>query len=269
LFIAEDGVNLQLSGALGIIDNIKKCFNLNKNTCAVFCREKLELGDVTVISESSILCWASAIYSSIKDIPIPSILFSKKFACWFNRGTFFRLHIARHLDQKYNQDSYILYRERGMISDVRLSRYFLGDLDWSTRNTPIVVNDDGMWVEALGMRIHTGSDYFIEVIVEADPNSSTFITEKTIKNLYIGKPFLTMCGVGCLEYIRSHGFKTFSPWINEEYDLIENTYLRLEAIKQEIDRIASIPMSELKLMYQEMIPIFEHNRQVYIDLVKN
>ena len=65
---------------------------------------------------------------------------------------------------------------------------------------------------------------------------------------------------GILEKIRSFGFKTFSPWIDESYDTIANNYQRLEAIKQEIDRISTLDINEL---HQKLIPTLEHNRETY------
>ena len=70
-----------------------------------------------------------------------------------------------------------------------------------------------------------------------------------------------MGGVGILAKIRSFGFKTFSPWIDESYDNITNNYLRLEAIKREIDRISTINAESTQ---QELMPILEHNRRIFL-----
>jgi hypothetical protein len=42
---------------------------------------------------------------------------------------------------------------------------------------------------------------------------------------------------------------------------IENNYLRFEAIKCEIDRLAAMSIDELNLMTKEMLPILMHNRR--------
>ena len=70
--------------------------------------------------------------------------------------------------------------------------------------------------------------------------------------------------IGILAKLKSFGFKTFSPWINESYDDITNNYLRLEAIKQEIDRLADLDITHL---YQELLPILEHNRETYVKYI--
>ena len=70
-----------------------------------------------------------------------------------------------------------------------------------------------------------------------------------------------MSGQGTLEKIRSFGFKTFGPWIDESYDTITNNYQRLEAVKREIDRISTLDTNQI---HQELMPILEHNRQVFL-----
>jgi hypothetical protein len=205
----------------------------------------------------------------IKDIAIPKGPFIKKFAIWFNRGTFTRLDIARHLFENYPDNSFISYQEQGMLADRKLKEYFSDNINWSDQHTPIVYDEIfpnrrfnfELIVEA---RRKPYNDYFIEIVAETDTLTTNWITEKTVKNLYIGKPFIVMGGPGILDKIRSFGFQTFSPWIDESYDLIKNNYQRLEAIKREIDRIANKSTVELQEMHQQLLPVFEHNRKEYI-----
>ena len=64
--------------------------------------------------------------------------------------------------------------------------------------------------------------------------------------------------------IKGIGFKTFSPWIDEGYDDIENISGRLQAIKQEVDRLATV---DLDALVTELLPILEHNRETYENLI--
>jgi len=266
LFISEDGANLALSGALTVINNVISCFKLTPDTCAVVCREQLEILNAKVIYNEAIDYWCRVLYPTIKSIPIYTDPFRKKFSCWFNRGTIFRFEIAQHLFKNYRDDSYISYQEKGIVLDRNLSRHF--DLTWANGNTPIIYD------KLFEKRVYTHDmivgetrkqyrNYFIEIVVESDILSSDWITEKTVKNLYIGKPFIVMCAPHTLDRIRSKGFKTFSPWINESYDTIENIYDRMTAIKQEVDRLAGMSLEQLTRLHLDMIPILEHNRKIY------
>jgi len=265
LFLSEDGANLAQSGAVAVITNIINCFGLNHDTCAVVCREYLNIPNVAVIVKESIDYWCRVLYPTIKDIPISPGPFAKKFAVWFHRGTFYRLDLARHLFENHFDSSYISYQESGVITDRKMAEYFTDDIAWAKNHTPIIydqlfpdrVYDFDMIVGA-GRKPYL--EYFMEIVAETDILSTNWITEKTIKNLYIGKPFIVMGGAGTLERLRSRGFKTFSPWVNETYDTIANIHGRLTAIKQEIDRLATVDLNQL---YKELLPTLEYNREVY------
>jgi hypothetical protein len=58
------------------------------------------------------------------------------------------------------------------------------------------------------------------------------LTEKTLKPIACGHPFILAAGPGALEYIRSYGFKTFAPYIDESYDQETDSLKRLEKIEQ-------------------------------------
>ena len=267
LFISEDGANIQNTAARQIIENIRDCFQLDDTSCAVICREDIKIDNVLIINKPSIPYWCNVLYPYIKDIAISQGPFSKKFASWVNRGTFYRLEITKHLHENYKDFSYISYQEPGMVADRALVDYFPNNV-WAKDSTPIVY-DQLFPNRVFDFDLIVGgdrkpyNDYFLEIVTETDILTTDWITEKTVKNLYIGKPFIMMSGQHSLEKLRSFGFKTFSPWINEQYDTESNIYLRLEAVKQEIDRVADMVLDQLSAMHKEMLPIFQHNRAVY------
>lgn len=268
LFLSEDGAILQQSGAIEIIKNIVDCFRLNQTTCLVVCREEIKISNVSTIIIESIPYWCKILYPTIKNIGIPQGPFSKKFAVWFNRGTVYRLNLARHLTENYKEDSYISYQESGMILDKKLEDQFQDEIDWASTNTPIIYdqifpNRTYTHDMIVGSGRKPYDDYFMEIIGETDTLTTNWITEKTVKNLYIGKPFIIMGGYGILKKIRSFGFRTFNPWIDESYDDITNNYQRLEAIKHEIDRLAQLSYADIAEMHKQLLPTLEHNRRTY------
>ena len=56
------------------------------------------------------------------------------------------------------------------------------------------------------------------------------LTEKILRPIALGQPFILTSTHGSLEYLRSYGFKTFASVIDETYDTIENPVERLETI---------------------------------------
>ena len=87
------------------------------------------------------------------------------------------------------------------------------------------------------------------------------ITEKTLRALACGKPFILAGTPGSLRYIRSYGFKTFSPYINENYDHITDHSQRLQAITSEMMRIACLPKQQKSKLFQGCHAIAEHNKK--------
>ena len=55
------------------------------------------------------------------------------------------------------------------------------------------------------------------------------------------------------------GYKTFDQFINEDYDSIDDSIPRIEAIIKEIVRLNSISNEHLSNMLYQMFPILEHN----------
>ena len=89
-------------------------------------------------------------------------------------------------------------------------------------------------------------------------------TEKTYKFIMAKMPFI-LCGMpGALAVLRETGYKTFSPWINEAYDLIENDEDRAVAIAEEIERLCSMSDEWWLDAQKELIPRLEHNFEYLI-----
>jgi len=87
------------------------------------------------------------------------------------------------------------------------------------------------------------------------------LTEKIFKPIVSARPFVLVAAPGNLAYLRSYGFETFSPWIDESYDLVEDNDKRLDMIAHEIYRISNLPVQALQDIKQQMIPILEHNKR--------
>jgi len=103
----------------------------------------------------------------------------------------------------------------------------------------------------------------IHVVLETIFDKRIHLTEKTLRPIACGQPFILANGPKSLEYLRSYGFKTFEPWINESYDLQMNTQQRLEAIVLEMIRISKLPKKELTILVKECNQIAEYNKKVF------
>jgi len=83
------------------------------------------------------------------------------------------------------------------------------------------------------------SDSLFNIVTESnfsDGNYSRF-TEKTIKPLLVGRPFIIVGSPHTLSNLRDLGFATFREVVNEDYDSISDPAERLQAVFNEISRL--------------------------------
>lgn len=87
------------------------------------------------------------------------------------------------------------------------------------------------------------------------------LTEKIFKPIVAARPFILVAAPGNLAYLRSYGFKTFHPWINESYDDIIDPDQRLNAIATEIEKISQLSKRQLNNLLREMAPVLDYNKK--------
>lgn len=110
------------------------------------------------------------------------------------------------------------------------------------------------------------NNIFLDVACETYFTGRTFFpTEKTWRSIISKTPFVIQGPIGYLKNLKRLGFKTFDQFWSEEYDTAGGA-LRLYEIKNVIDYVGSKPLGHLCSMYQDMLPILEHNYQVFQQL---
>jgi hypothetical protein len=109
--------------------------------------------------------------------------------------------------------------------------------------------------------INTYTRSFCSIVTETfiDENFNVFLSEKIMKPLACGHPFLLMSSAGGIAQIRKLGFQTFSPIFDETYDLIESPQLRVEALLIQILEISNKSIHDIHDMYNIIKPILEYN----------
>lgn len=90
---------------------------------------------------------------------------------------------------------------------------------------------------------------------------SLFLTEKTYKCLALCHPFILMARPHSLRELRRQGYKTYSPFIDESYDDIENDDLRFEAIMKEVKRLCNFTGGDWEVWQSGIKEIVEYNQQ--------
>jgi hypothetical protein len=94
-------------------------------------------------------------------------------------------------------------------------------------------------------------------------NKRIHLTEKTIRPIACGHPFILVAGPGSLAYLRKYGFQTFSPFINESYDLEPDPTLRMQLIAKEMQRLSNLPSVELSNIVGQCKEIARYNQELF------
>jgi len=86
------------------------------------------------------------------------------------------------------------------------------------------------------------------------------LTEKILRPIACGHPFILAAGPGSLDLLRKYGFKTFHPWIDESYDTVIDPDDRIEHLIKEMKRLADLSQETLDLVLSECQVIADHNK---------
>lgn len=107
------------------------------------------------------------------------------------------------------------------------------------------------------------SNSFVDVIHETHdglPTGSQIFTEKTMRSIYLGKPFLLIGSAGSLQELHKLGFKTFSDFWDESYDFHPNLFDRQDLIFEQLIKLCNTSDKELQEIISKMQPVLKHNQ---------
>ena len=100
------------------------------------------------------------------------------------------------------------------------------------------------------------------LVVETDltENHEFFLTEKTIKLLLVGQPFVIVSTPNFLNHLHQLGFKTYNLLWNEDYDQEPNFELRVQKIIQLCNYLSKFDWQAHR---PELEQIQKHNRFIF------
>ena len=101
-------------------------------------------------------------------------------------------------------------------------------------------------------------DVVLETVFDVD---KIYLTEKVLRPIACGKPFLLMGPPGSLEFLRGYGFRTFGQYIDESYDCENNSITRAHAVVHEMQRITRLSGPRKQKLWQQLQSVADYNRQ--------
>lgn len=125
--------------------------------------------------------------------------------------------------------------------------------DHESYQSPINLHQDGR------DESHLFQNVFLNVVNEThQPDDLVFITEKTYRSINYCRPFVINGDKGSLQYLKEMGFQTFNNFWDESYDT-DDDHTKITKICRIVENVCSMDIQELYALYQEMLPILEHN----------
>lgn len=183
---------------------------------------------------------------------------------------------AASLMFKHRDTGYLSLSKTGYFED-----YYENALREVFENYPVFLKayQDNSIEKYLPLKIHDGYD--VETVTPCDDEkedkfynsylhitSETFMTnckhriffsEKTFKPILYMQPFVHLNQAHSLKHIRSLGYQTFSPYIDESYDDIEDDEQRIISAINSAEKFINLSTSELHEKMIELLPILLHN----------
>ena len=166
----------------------------------------------------------------------------------FDKETFFRvpkeLFIGKGIAKKLDKCADKLVEMTPLVVDVKEwdTNHFDTSPDWAYNKT-----------------------YFSVITNTWFDMDTQFLDEKVWKAIANKHPFIVVGNYKILEELRRQGFKTFSPLIDESYDLEQHPYKRMKLIIKEIKRLSNFTMEEMNDWYKEFESILNHNYDMLFD----
>ena len=211
----------------------------------------------------------------IKDVDIDDK--SKHFLCYLrNCGRPHRNAIASYFQHNTlwdkNNLSFLKNSFRGDIpKDILPKQYWSSSVDLNT--LPKIEIDTQNLQDTQGFDTSFSSNWkhyqetFLSIVSETIYDGRlNFFSEKICKPLINLHPFILMSTPYSLKFLKKFGFKTFHPFINEQYDTEENDLKRMQMIFDELDKFRNKSDKELKDWWEEILPVLEHNQKTFINM---
>ena len=159
---------------------------------------------------------------------------------------------------------------KGRVSIGKFDNNETDSIKQLSKMSPLIIDRtlDINWAGNIEVPDHEAT--FMSIVTETLIDESVlFISEKIWKPIVVGHPFMILGNVGTLKYLKNLGFKTFEKWFNESYDNEIVHHKRVEMVVSEIDKFRDKTVDELKMIREEMREICTHNRDRFIEIVKD
>jgi len=285
-----EGPDLASLGLYDFISQRAKLLNYSLERISVITANALERHNtINIVYMSSI-----HLIDNAKDylVAIQKDQHLKHFGLFIGRSNAPRLQLASNINRNYQDKTILSYHfnhsddfHRSNIGLERLiSDYNYPNFDQASeflKKCPIIPNGSASTVIDTTLDINPAQQllkndqdtfltmynkFFVELVCESYFTGQTFFpTEKTFRPMLLKTPFIIQGPQYFLHNLRKLGFRTFDRWWSEGYAEDPDGYQIIEILRL-VNIIAQKRPNELSDMYQDMLPVLEHNYQLALNL---
>ena len=158
------------------------------------------------------------------------------------------------------KDSLIKFSPIENNNDYRNHKFCNTDFSINTTLDHLPVNNS----QSCSSADYSASDYqtcAIDVVLETlFDDDRIHLTEKILRPIACGKPFVLASTAGSLQYLKNYGFETFGELIDESYDKIKDPLQRLQAIIKVLKDISQMTNGKKTELFSKMHEIAYKNQ---------
>jgi hypothetical protein len=89
-----------------------------------------------------------------------------------------------------------------------------------------------------------------------------FHSEKIFKAIRAKHPFVLLSTPNSVAGLREMGYKSYHPYINEEYDNVSDDHDRLSMVMDEVERLSNMTDDETRIWLENVKPIAQYNYEL-------
>lgn len=274
----NEGPCLRSCNFYDMLDNIVETFKIDKKRFTIQTSNVEEFhSEYNIEIENNV--WVNnskklQINNKVKDSTLYTV------GCFIGKTNWNRLVLLGWLDKFFNEKSLLTCHydnnSQSQLSALELNEIFqicpdeihnavnfLKICPKKIANMSMRYDDKTRYDDIMSILNELSSSYhtiFSELVCETYYSGITFFpTEKTFRPIMQLTPTITFGPRGFLSNMQRCGFKTFSNYWDESYDDLQD-YERIQAIQVILKKLFLLDQTEIKKMYDDMLPILQHNK---------
>jgi hypothetical protein len=277
--LGNEGPCLRSCNFYNILDDISQTFNINKNRFIIqTCNVEEYHDEYSIEIQNNI--WVNRFKKTQTNNEVKNSILHTV-GCFIGKTNWNRLVLLGWLDKFFNEKSLLTCHynnnSQSQLSALQLNEIFqicpdeihnainflktcpkkITNIDMQCDNKKITFDD------IVSITNELSSSYYMifsELVCETYYSGITFFpTEKTFRPIMQLTPTITFGPRGFLSNMQRCGFKTFLNYWDESYDDLQG-HERIQAIQVILKKLFLLDQTELKKMYNDMLPILQHNK---------